>query len=100
MTGESMANISFAVCILFYERPEQPMECAGGVLSSGVAICVVHNGSPEPARKGLGEFCAEHGQRTIIDSYVNLGRCRKKIPPDIFSASGMRSMRGDTRPLQ
>ena len=67
------SGIDLAVCILFYEKLEQTIECISSFLPSGVPLYVLNNGSSRPARKGLQEFCAQYGQVRIIDSDVNLG---------------------------
>ncbi len=67
------SGIDLAVCILFYEKLEQTIECISSFLPSGVPLYVLNNGSSQPARKGLQEFCAQYGQVRIIDSAINLG---------------------------
>jgi GT2 family glycosyltransferase len=68
-----MIDIKIAVCILFYEKVEQTIECISSFLSSGVSIYVLNNGSSQPAINILREFCALHGQIKIIDLALNLG---------------------------
>jgi len=62
-----------AVCILFYERVEQTIECVKSFLPSKAKIYIFNNGSTAPARKMLGEFCQKFGQVKIFDSEKNLG---------------------------
>jgi len=66
-------SINLAVCILFYERLEQTIECIRSFLPSGVNIYVLNNGSSLLARNVLGEFCDNHKQIIIFDSDKNLG---------------------------
>lgn len=68
-----MSDSRIAVCILFYEKVEQTIECVGSFLPSGVRIYVLDNGSSQSARNALEEFCVRHQQVMIIDSDVNLG---------------------------
>jgi radical SAM protein with 4Fe4S-binding SPASM domain len=71
--GTSKTALSLAVCILFYEKPEQTIECLESFLPSGVPIYVLNNGSSPAARKVLGDFCAGHQHVVIVDSEENLG---------------------------
>lgn len=64
---------NLAVCILFYEKLEQTIECIRSFLSSGVNIYILNNGSSLLARNVLGEFCDNHKQIKIFDSDKNLG---------------------------
>ena len=68
-----MADIGIAVCILFYEKVEQTMECISSFLHSGVSIYVLNNGSSQAATETLRAFCALHGQVKMMDAAVNLG---------------------------
>ncbi len=64
---------NLAVCILFYEKLEQTIECIRSFLPSGVNIYILNNGSSLSARNALGEFCDNHKQIIIFDSDKNLG---------------------------
>jgi GT2 family glycosyltransferase/glycosyltransferase involved in cell wall biosynthesis len=66
-------NFTLAVCILFYEKLDQTIECIESFLPSGVRIYVLNNHSSPTARDLLGLFCRSHQQITIFDSDVNLG---------------------------
>jgi len=66
-------DIDLAVCILFYERPDQTIECIKSFLPSGVSIYVMNNGSSRSSRQVLGSFCENYRQVRILDSDVNLG---------------------------
>jgi len=68
-----MTDITIAVCILFYERVEQTVECISSFLPSGVPVYVLNNGSSRAAAKILREFCTLHKRIKILDSAVNLG---------------------------
>lgn len=64
---------SLAICILFYEKIDQTIECINSFLSTGINIYVINNGSTSSSRYKLGEFCNNYKQITIIDSDINLG---------------------------
>lgn len=66
-------NISLGVCILFYERLEQTLECIQSFLPSKANIYILNNGSSCSARKELGQFCKNYKQIKIFDSDNNLG---------------------------
>lgn len=66
-------SINLAVCILFYEKLEQTIECIRSFLPSGVNIYILNNGSSLSARDALGEFCDNYKQIKIFDSGINLG---------------------------
>ena len=66
-------EINLAVCIIFFERLEQTLECIQSCLSSGVNIYVFNNGSSKSSRQALEQFCSNHTQIKIFDSDVNLG---------------------------
>lgn len=63
----------FAVLVLFYEKPDQTIECVQSLLSSGVKIYVLNNNSSLASREKLGKFCANYSQVKILDSDNNLG---------------------------
>ncbi len=64
---------NLAVCVLFYEKLEQTIECIRSFLPSEVNIYILNNGSSLLARNALGEFCDNHKQVIIFDSDKNLG---------------------------
>lgn len=68
-----MGNLDLAVCILFWEKLEQTIECIQSFLQSGVNIYVLNNGSSLSSRQALGRFCDGYKQVKIHDSDVNLG---------------------------
>lgn len=70
---EHIVEANLAVCILFYEKLEQTIECIRSFLPSGVNIYILNNGSSLSARDALGEFCDNYNQIKIFDSDVNLG---------------------------
>jgi MoaA/NifB/PqqE/SkfB family radical SAM enzyme/GT2 family glycosyltransferase len=61
------------VCILFYEKLEQTIECINSLLPSGVNIYVLNNGSSFSSRKSFAKFFAKHKQIKVFDSDANLG---------------------------
>lgn len=62
-----------AICILFYEKLEQTIECINSFLQSDVNIYVLNNGSSSLSRELLGKFCEKYRQIKIFNSDVNLG---------------------------
>lgn len=64
---------TLAVCVLFYERPEQTIECALSILPSGAQLYILNNGSSAAARSLLAEACAPYPNVHIFDSLVNRG---------------------------
>jgi len=66
-------EMSLAVCILFYERLDQTIECVKSFLPSEVNLYILNNGSSAKARKKLGEFCKNYKRIKIFDSDTNLG---------------------------
>lgn len=68
-----MVDLNIAVCVLFYEKPKQTIECIQSFLPSGMSIYVLNNNSSVSARDKLGLFCINHPQVKIIDLSSNLG---------------------------
>ena len=66
-------RIDLAVCILFYEKLDQTIECIQSFLPSGVNIYILNNGSSPSSRGALGKFCNNYKHIKIFDSDVNLG---------------------------
>jgi GT2 family glycosyltransferase len=66
-------NVSLAVCILFFEKVEQTIECIKSLLLSNVKIYILNNGSSNKSSEALGEFCKKYKQVKIFDSNINLG---------------------------
>jgi glycosyltransferase involved in cell wall biosynthesis len=65
--------VDIGVCILFYERVNQTVECIQSFLPSKVNIYILNNGSSALNREKLGKFCEDYKQIKIFDSKVNLG---------------------------
>ena len=70
-SNEIIKNL--AVCILFYEKLEQTIECIQSFLPSGASIYILNNGSSCSSRDEIGKFCDNHKQIKIFDSDNNLG---------------------------
>lgn len=70
---KSTGEVDLAVCILFYEKLNQTLECIRSFLPSGVNIYVLNNGSSLSSRQALERFCNNYKQIKIFDSDVNLG---------------------------
>jgi len=62
-----------AVCVLFYERPEQTIECVLSIAPSGTPLYVLDNGSSPAARSRLADACASYPNIRILDSSANVG---------------------------
>ena len=71
--NNSIKKIDLAVCILFYEKLDQTIECIQRFLPSGVNIYILNNGSSPVSRNSLGTFCNGYKQIKIFDSNANLG---------------------------
>lgn len=76
MRTKPITDMDLAVCILFYEKLNQTIECIQSFLPSGVNIYVLNNGSSSASRKVLGEFCDNYEQVKLFDSDTNLGPSR------------------------
>jgi len=61
------------VCILFFEKVEQTVECIKSFLLSNVNIYVLNNSFSPLAQSILGEFCKNCKQIKIFDSDKNSG---------------------------
>lgn len=72
-SDKHLVNVDLGVCILFYEKLEQTIECISSFLPSGVKIYILNNGSSLIARKALGRFCEKHENIIILDSETNKG---------------------------
>jgi len=68
-----VVEVDLAVCILFYEKLDQTIECIKSFLPSGVNIYILNNGSSSSSRRELEKFCNNYKQVKIFDSDVNLG---------------------------
>ncbi|MBA7500786.1 hypothetical protein ES704_03547 [subsurface metagenome] len=68
-----IVETNLAVCILFYEKLEQTIECIESFLPSGVNIYILNNGSSPSARQALGQFCDNYKQIKIFNLDINSG---------------------------
>ncbi len=66
-------KLSLGVCILFFEKLGQTIECIQSFLPSKVPLYILNNGSSAGSRERLGEFCRGYPQIEIFDSQKNLG---------------------------
>lgn len=64
---------NLAVCILFFEKLKQTLECLDSLVSSNVNIYILNNNSSVESRTLLGEYCVNYPQIKIFDSPQNLG---------------------------
>jgi len=72
-SDRSRRTLNIAVCVLFFERIEQTIECIKSFLLSNAKIYILNNGSSPLKRSILGEFCENYKNIKIFDSSVNLG---------------------------
>jgi len=66
-------DFALGVCVLFFEKAEQTIECVQSFLGSGVPIYILNNNSSDKSTQLLKEFCRKHVQVKIFDSVENLG---------------------------
>lgn len=62
-----------AIYILFFERPDQTIECIKGFLPSKVKIYILNNNSSDNSTKQLMSFVQKYPQIKIFSSKKNLG---------------------------
>lgn len=62
-----------SICILFYEKADQTIECVKSFLNTEVPIYILDNGSSTSSRKILDSYCKNYKSITIMDSDINLG---------------------------
>jgi glycosyltransferase involved in cell wall biosynthesis/GT2 family glycosyltransferase/tetratricopeptide (TPR) repeat protein len=67
---------SMAIAVLFFDRVEQTIECIESVVTAGVPVWILNNGSNPAGRAELGRFCEPYKHVSIIDSSQNLGVAR------------------------
>jgi MoaA/NifB/PqqE/SkfB family radical SAM enzyme/GT2 family glycosyltransferase len=73
INDEHVTKIDLAVCILFYEKLDQTIECIQSFVPSGVNIYILNNGSSPSSRQAIGRFCSPYNQIKISDLDINLG---------------------------
>ncbi len=61
------------ICLNFFERLDQTIECVHSFLPSNVNIYIFNPGCSRSTREALGHYCDQYGQVSIFDSEVNLG---------------------------
>lgn len=61
------------VCILFFEKLDQTLECIESVLNSGCNIYVYDNGSSVDSRRKLLDWCKEYSEVKVFRSRKNDG---------------------------
>lgn len=66
-------KLSICVCILFFEKSGQTIECVRSFLASQVPIYILNNNSSEKSTGILKEFCKKYSQVKIFNSSENLG---------------------------
>ena len=66
-------KLSIGICILFFEKAAQTIECVQSFLASGVPIYILNNSSSPESTQILKNFCQNYPQVKIFDSPENLG---------------------------
>lgn len=70
---DTPAELNLGICILFFERVEQTIECVHSLLPSRLPIYLLNNGSTRRSRDHLASEFQGHQQVTVFDSERNLG---------------------------
>lgn len=65
--------LSIAVCILFFEKPDQTIDCIRSFLPSKLPIYVLNNGSSEKSTAKLERFAGKYPNICILKTSQNLG---------------------------
>jgi len=69
----SIQKSEVGVCILFFGKLCQTIECITSLLSTGINIYVLNNGSSKDSNKALREFFKNEPTVKLLDSAENLG---------------------------
>lgn len=64
---------NIGICILFFEKTDQTINCINSFLQTGCSIYVLNNGSSFSSQKKLKNFCSPYRNIKIFDSKKNLG---------------------------
>ncbi|OGJ54734.1 hypothetical protein A3D11_01435 [Candidatus Peribacteria bacterium RIFCSPHIGHO2_02_FULL_49_16] len=67
---------SLVVCLLFFERIDQTLECLQSFLFSNIRIVILNNGSSRGNREILENFCSRFHNIDLYDAPENLGVAR------------------------
>lgn len=73
VTVWELGRYSLGVCIVFFERLDQTLECLRSFLPSNVPVYVLNNGSSRFSTETFASFCSEYEQLKVYDFEVNLG---------------------------
>jgi len=68
-----METLDIGICILFFNKVDQTIDCIKSFLPSRTNIYILNNGSDQAFRKQLGDFCNKYPNITIYDFDSNLG---------------------------
>lgn len=68
-----LQNTGVVVCILFYEKVDQTIECIQSFLPSNAPMIVCNNGSSPASRQKLVDFIKAHPRVKLIEPGSNLG---------------------------
>jgi len=66
-------NPKIAICILFFEKPDQTIDCVKSFLPSKQPIYILNNNSSKCSTQTLQKFIKEHPQVKLFRSHTNLG---------------------------
>ena len=69
----SNKNLSLAICILFFNKADQTVECVESFGALGMPIYILNNNSDPSASKKVKAFCEKFSHVTYFDSDKNLG---------------------------
>jgi len=70
---KNKSKFDLAVCILFFEKVDQTIECVSSFWRPEIKIYILNNNSSAQSRNRLGEYCKRYPNVTIFDSAENLG---------------------------
>ena len=72
-TAATEWRATLGVCVLFFERPDQTIECLESLGFDGPPVYVWNNGSSPSARDAVARYMRDRQHLVLIDSPVNLG---------------------------
>ncbi len=70
---EQQTKLDLAVCILFFEKVGQTIECVDSFWRPEIKIYILNNNSSAKNRDILGQHCDKYSNVVIFDSLQNLG---------------------------
>jgi GT2 family glycosyltransferase len=73
LNGIDALRRDIVICVLFFNRPEQTLECIRSFLPSGVAIHLLNNGSADSAVREMADAIRPYPQVRMLDAGGNRG---------------------------